>query len=374
MIKTIIVGAGPAGLTAGMYLKNCLILDQKKEIGLPVQCAEGLSKESLDRQGIEVDPNWVSATINSVQVIVPSGKAIEVSGEKMGFILDRPRFEKFLAEQCQARIQLETKVIDVQREDDVWKVKTSNGDIFESKHLIGADGPLSVVRRKVFPEEKVDVMPTLEYLVEVEREMSTSIMRMYFDNKKVKKGYLWIFPKSKRTANIGLGGKNRLDILFEDFMENVVKKEFGNYKLLENRSGAITLGGAKMKLFKDNALLIGDAGALADPIFGGGINNAMVSARLAAELILVDEAHLYEKKVKSMPFLSLDLYSAQNTLASFSNSALNQLAEVLEGKDLFYLKSIPGVVGLFSKSELRKKFISILRLLWILQKNAASFA
>ena len=44
IFETIIVGAGPGGLTAGRYLKDCLILEQKEEIGKPVQCAEGLSK------------------------------------------------------------------------------------------------------------------------------------------------------------------------------------------------------------------------------------------------------------------------------------------------------------------------------------------
>jgi len=31
--ETIIIGAGPAGLIAGRYLKDALILDKKKEIG-----------------------------------------------------------------------------------------------------------------------------------------------------------------------------------------------------------------------------------------------------------------------------------------------------------------------------------------------------
>jgi len=45
VFKTIIIGAGPAGLTAGTYLKDALILEKEKEIGIPVQCTEGISQE-----------------------------------------------------------------------------------------------------------------------------------------------------------------------------------------------------------------------------------------------------------------------------------------------------------------------------------------
>jgi len=372
MFETIIIGAGPAGLIAGKHLKDCLILDQKKEIGLPVQCAEAISKESLDRQKIKPDPAWVSAEISVIEIIAPSGKVVRISGDKLGFILDRPLFEKFLAKKCQAKIKLQAKVVDIKREDGFWKVKTEKEEVFKSEYLIGADGPLSIVRRKVF-DEKIEVLPSIEYLVEIEKEIDTSIMKMYFDNEKFPEGYAWIFPKSKKTANIGLGGKSRLSQRFQDFMERIVKKDFGDYKILENRSGTVPWGGAKIKLFKDNAFLVGDAGALVDPIFGGGMESAMVSGKIAADCILKNLASHYESKIKSLPLFSADLLSAQKILYSLSNSALNQLAELLDEKDIFYLKTIPGFFKLFSKTELRKNAFKILKFFFILQKNTISF-
>ena len=47
LFETIIVGAGPGGLVCGKYLSNALILEQKEEIGKPVQCAEGLARYFL---------------------------------------------------------------------------------------------------------------------------------------------------------------------------------------------------------------------------------------------------------------------------------------------------------------------------------------
>ena len=63
--ETIIVGAGPAGLIAGKYLADSLILDKKREIGTPVQCGEGISEQALKFQGIKADPAWSSAKIYS---------------------------------------------------------------------------------------------------------------------------------------------------------------------------------------------------------------------------------------------------------------------------------------------------------------------
>jgi len=371
--QTIIVGAGPAGLIAGKYLKDALILEQKKEIGRPIQCAEAISQTALEEQGIKPSPDWISAVIDEVEVIAPSGKKIKIKVDKLGFILDRPVFEKFLAKKCQAKIQLNQKVVDIKKEENGWKLKTQRGLVFESQYLIGADGPLSIVRRKIF-NEKVGLLPCIEYLVKLEKEIKNEVMRMYFDKEKFPDGYAWIFPKSSNTANIGLGGKRDLDKTFQYLMETRVRPEFGPYQLLENKSGVVPWGGAKIKLFQDNAFLVGDAGALADPIFGGGINNAMISGRIAAESILSGKPHLYERKIKKLPSFSAELLSAQKILYSMPNPVLNQLAEILEKKDVFYLKTIPGILEILSKEHLRKNFSKIVKFFLILEKNTGSFA
>lgn len=367
--ETIIVGAGPGGLMAGRYLNDALILDQKEEIGKPVRCAEGISRESLERQKIKLDKNWISAFIDTIQLVSPSGKIIKIEEKNIGFVLNRELFEKFLARGCRAEIKLKKKVVDVELENNLWRVETENGEVFLSKYLIGADGPFSIIRKKVF-EEKVGLLSTIEYLVELEKEIDTSAMKIYFDKEKFPSGYAWIFPKSKKKANIGLGSEKNLVEKFKDFMEGIIRRDFGNYKLLENRSWVIPWGGAKIKLFKDNAFLVGNAGGLVDPVFGGGINNAMVSGKLAAECILSGNPHLYEKKLKSLPFFSRDLLLAQRILYSLPNPVLNEIAEVLEGKDIFYFKTAPAFFEILSKKNLRKNFLKILKLFAILRKIA----
>ena len=137
--ETIIIGAGPAGLIAGWHLKNALILDKKQKIGTPVICGEGIAREALERQGIKPDPSWISCAIDSVQIIMPDGKSFGEFYNESGYVIDRTKFEKFLASKCKCKIRLNTNVIGIEKKDNIYQITTGNGEIFKSKYIIGAD-------------------------------------------------------------------------------------------------------------------------------------------------------------------------------------------------------------------------------------------
>lgn len=370
LYDTIIIGAGPAGLIAGKYLEGALILDQKKEIGRPIQCGEGLSHKALEMQGIKPDSSWISCKINTVQRIAPNNKIIGRFHQNLGYVIDRGTFENFLAKNCKAEIKLNSRVIDIKKSNELWEVVTENGEIFKSKYLIGADGAHSIVRKKIFRQE-VEIIPALDYLVELEGKIDRQIIKIYLDNEKYPQGYAWFFPKSEKTANIGLGGKGNLSEKFERFMKEKVEKEYGNCRILENKSGIIPIRKENSGFFKDMAMLVGDAAGLADPIFKGGMNQAMVSGKIAAECIFKNEVELYEQKIESMPFADPKLIAASKIFYSFDNKVLNELGEILENRDTSYLKTVPGIIKFLSKPNLRNRnnLFRIYNFFFIWQKN-----
>jgi len=373
IFETIIIGAGPGGLSCGRHLDNALILEQKEEIGKPVQCAEGLAKYFLDRLNISPNSDWISAVIDDSRTILPNGKSASLAAKEGGYILDRINFEKFLADQCRAKIQLRKRAVEIDKKGEIWQVITQDGEKFESKYLVGADGPASLVRRKVF-KEKVTIYPCLQYLVELEKEVDCKIMKLYFDRERFPRGYAWFFPKSKNTANIGLGsgGKLNLQTALNDFLENTVKKDLANYRLLKNISGVIPLAKEPIKLVKENALLVGDAGAMIDPITAGGIGNAMVAGEEAAKCILAKDINSYPFKIEFLSCFNRGMFLAQEILYSLDNKSLNEVGEIMEksGGNILYLKNFSALPDLLSKPNLRKNIFKIIRLILIYKKHA----
>ena len=399
--ETMIIGAGPAGLIAGWYLDNALILDKKQEIGAPVNCGEGISRKALERQGIKPDNSWISAAIDSVQTIMPNGKSFGGFHKGAGYVIDRTKFEKFLASKCQAKIQLNTKVVDIRpietpksakqspcpaegarpqgarprKSPCCFQITTDQGETFKSKYIIGADGPNSIVRKKFF-QEKINFVPAIEYSVKLEKPVETNIIKIFFDNEKYPDGYAWIFPKSKNLANIGLGGNGNLTRAFNEFLENTIKPNYGTCELLENKSGIIPFDNIKISDNR-NIMLAGDAAGLIDPILKGGMNQAMRSGRIAAQCVLNNEIHLYESKIKSLPSANPELFKANKILCSLSKESLNELGEIMnrasENKTSEFSTAVQSAARILKNPVARKDTLKLLKLFSIYNKTKNTF-
>ncbi|RCV63049.1 digeranylgeranylglycerophospholipid reductase [Methanophagales archaeon] len=101
----VVVGAGPAGSvtakTAAEHGLDVLLIERNQEIGVPVKCAEGVSKDI--EKFVVPDKKWVSAVVKGANIYSPDGTKVAMAGNKMedvGYVLERRIFDKFLA--CEA--------------------------------------------------------------------------------------------------------------------------------------------------------------------------------------------------------------------------------------------------------------------------------
>jgi len=151
----IVVGSGPAGGTAARYAARrglkVLLVDKRKEIGVPVQCGEYVAhNEEIrsifpDVEGLE-DLMAVPYHVREVDTPViriwsPKGRRYEVPFK--GFTVRRDRMDQGIAAQAVdegAEIMTETTVVRVHGEE----VATNHGT-FQGKVVIGSDGPRSTV-------------------------------------------------------------------------------------------------------------------------------------------------------------------------------------------------------------------------------------
>ena len=360
--QTIVIGAGPAGLNAARFLaEKALILDKKPKIGLPVHCGEGISTDALKREEIAVKDKWIATYIRHIKRIMPNGRYIgERRDDPYAVVLKRDVFERHLAAQTPSEIRLNTRVVRIERENNMFRVQTDKGELFYSTYLIGADGPNSLVARQVFGLTP-SLIPAVNYTAVFEKSVPNDALQMYFGHEIAPFGYGWLFPTSTHSANVGLliKHKGRVRDYFHAFLRTVVKPLFGTFALKENKSGVLPAGGFYPEVLKENAFLTGDAGAFTDPIFEGGINMALYTGRLAAQSINSGNPMEYQSRINRLPFTGQDLVNAQKLFYSLDDDTLNALGDVLHANGTSHLSTQEGQAAFASKPDLMRNRIAI---------------
>ncbi len=288
----VVVGAGPAGSTAARYcaLKgvNTLLIDKKKDIGIPVQCGEflptlGELKNVLTKvpnldELLDIETRFISRKTNAVQFVTP--KMRQYTLEMKGITIERRMYDRHLAVkavEAGADIKINTKVIGFNGK----KIKTNKGSI-EAKVIIGADGPHSQIARVAGLSQPKILSPCIGE--EIAGDFG-SVVKMYFGNV-APGGYAWIIPK-KETANIGLGIQkgvvnSTLRKLLDKFKTRVCTSQA---KPIFTTTGLVPISGPIPKTVKNNILIVGDAAGHVMATNGGGIPIAMVCGRIAGNVV-----------------------------------------------------------------------------------------
>ncbi|MEM5871604.1 MAG: NAD(P)/FAD-dependent oxidoreductase [Candidatus Aenigmatarchaeota archaeon] len=356
----IIVGVGPAGSSVARYCAHqglkVLAVEKRQEIGSPKRCGEGLSKSALERMDIKLDNTWVTQVIKGASVYAPNGKKITVDFEgPEGWVIERKQFDKYLAKIASkegAKILTKTEVIDVKRDGKKLKVfLKANGELFEvgCKILVACDGIESRIARIMGLDTTISLNDIASC---VQFEMSNikidpDRIELYFGNEVAPGGYVWIFPKGKDSANVGIGvrkpfAKKSALAYLKDFIKT--KENLRSGSILEVNSGGVPVGGFLSTMVDDNFLIVGDAAHQVNPIHGGGIAESYVAGRIASEAIvkairfndyskkmLMD----YEKKWwKERGEKLKKLLRLREVVESLNDEELNWLADYLKGEEL----------------------------------------
>ncbi|AKB18277.1 MULTISPECIES: digeranylgeranylglycerophospholipid reductase [unclassified Methanosarcina] len=374
----IVVGAGPAGSiaakTAAEKGLDVLLIEKRQEIGAPVRCAEGVSKEFL-RKHVEIDKRWVCADVNGSRVYAPDGTKVEMteklSGKEVGFVLERKVFDLALAElaaKAGAEVRVRTRATDLIIEDRFVKGARLMhlGKEYEVRAdiVIGADGIESKVGRWAGIDTSLkpaDIETCVQYLV-AGVDIDQECCEFYLGNEISPGGYVWVFPKGEGKANVGIGILGSKGGKFKprpvDYLNKFVEKHFPEGKIVEMVFGGVPVSGNIEKFTANGLMLIGDAARQSDPITGGGILNGMDAGKMAGEAAYeaistgdVSEEkleELYEKRWKTGVGKKIDTnLIVKNCFVNLSDEDLNSLAHSVKDVKFESMRLLDLLFALF---------------------------
>ncbi len=292
----IVVGSGPAGAMAARALAEkglkTLIVERRKEIGVPVRCGEAIAENAYRMSGLPVEPPIIANVVDGAWFDTPQKEGITLDMPLRGFVLNRDVFEKELVQsavETGAGVEKKTTVTGMKKSRDMWVVLT-NRERYGARAVVGADGVESRVGRWAGIKTAIKVENTgvaAQYVVGGMR-FGENAHRLGFavDWDFTETGYAWTFPKGGGKANVGilLSGENGGRVWGSlDRYAALMKKKNRDMKILARVNGAIPLSPPARVVAANGVFLCGDAARLANAFSGGGIRNALLSGKMAGE-------------------------------------------------------------------------------------------
>ncbi|MCL2141434.1 MAG: NAD(P)/FAD-dependent oxidoreductase [Methanimicrococcus sp.] len=374
----IVVGGGLAGAVAARHAAeggaSVLLIEKRQEIGDPIRCAEGVGIKDMERF-IDMEERFCAAKIKGATIYVPDGTPIKLRpknpDEVYGYILERKIFDRALVERAaKAGAEVHTKTSAtglIINDGKVAGVKISHLGVEKevaAKIVIGADGVESKVGRWAGINttlKPADIETGVQYLM-TNIEIDPDNVEFFMGNQHAPGGYVWIFPKGKDRANVGiglLGSKISEGGRPIDYLNNFVQTKFPNGKIIEMAYGGVPVSGGIEKIYGNGIMLVGDAGQLTDPITGGGIKHALFSGEfagtIAAEAVQADDFSeqmlkkyqtLWEKNFGKIMERNLKL---KDYYVDMSDEEANKIAKSLQGVDFAGVLEVPQLVKVLVK-------------------------
>jgi geranylgeranyl reductase family protein len=312
----IVVGAGPAGSATAYYLAQAglkVLLLEKATFPRDKICGDGLTPRAvraLIAMGVDINaPGWIR---NKGLRIFGGGVKIELPWPELAsfpdFGLVRPRqdLDQLLAEHAaKAGADLRTgtnvtaPIID-ERTDRIVGVTTRDGREFRAPLVVAADGNSARLALSMDIRKRED------------RPMGVAVRRYYetprhdddyleswlelWDGDRLLPGYGWVFGCGNGTSNVGLGLLNTSKSFQNTDYREMLKRWCANmpeeWQFTEEfatgpvRGAALPMGFNRQPHYSRGMLLVGDAGGMINPFNGEGIDYAMESGHLAADIIV----------------------------------------------------------------------------------------
>jgi len=329
-----IVGAGLGGLFAAKSLSENgirpLVLERNKNVTDSI-CGELTNENTLKILEIPKDSEIISNKLHRTEVIsLDSGKKMEIPENVMkeNYLLDSSLLKEYLkeiAESNRTTFKFKSNVVNVTKSDIfITGVKTVKEN-YKSNITVGSDGSRSIIAQKGgFDLNNFKDLPAVRFKLKNCKGLDSDCVYFYL-GRNIGLGYLWLYPRSRTEANVGIGSINSKDMIsiLTNFIKN--KPELRQARIVDKNGDTIPYSGLLPNFVGNGALLIGDAAGQVSNLVGGGVETTMVGAKMASQAIT--------KSIK------LQNYSAEH-LKMYEDNYRNSYAGINVQKTAKYLSKI----------------------------------
>ncbi len=290
----VVVGAGPAGSTAARGIasqgRGVLLLDRAK-FPRDKPCGGGVTIRCAELLPFDISP-VVEHTVTGAEVrLGHRGRRVQREyGGILTYMTQRRRLDHFLVERAQeagAEFRDGLHVAQVRKLADGTFEVTTRDQLIHARALVGADGANGIVANSLGFARPPEAAVALEGNIACpDGPPAWTQGRVVLQLGVMPGGYAWVFPKGDHI-NVGVGGwKAIAGPRLRPALERVCR-DYGldSSKLTNLRGHHLPIGRPGAPLTTGGAALVGDAGALLDPLSGEGIYAAIASGTAVAPAI-----------------------------------------------------------------------------------------
>ena len=273
----LVVGCGPSGAASAYAAAKkglkVVCIEKKHPIGVPVQCAEAVSSYLIKFLPFKIPRELLVWRTNGVIFYIEDKVAFKrVGGLWGGYAINRIDFDQRLAKKAisaGAKVMDSTELLSMQFDEDRYvsevTVKVLNKKLsIVPRMLIAADGVESKVLHLlgVYKAKEGDFAPIYSWEMRNLMLDKPNFEHVFVGNF-ANNGYGYIFPKSRTTANIGVGAvfqTERMDKKFEKFVSLPdIAKQMKSAAYASEKSKIAPFDDISKKWVYGNTILVGDA-------------------------------------------------------------------------------------------------------------------
>ena len=292
----VVVGAGPAGCNFARRVDSrkydILLLDGAGQRGEKV-CAGLLSPDAQDLLA-EYDICIPNEILVSPQLF--SVRTMDLAGEKMRHYrrnymnVDRAKFDRFLLDMIPDAVDvLSATCQSIFKDENGYTIEVRTAEERKTIHcdyLIGADGANSIVRKRVFPNKKIERYVSIQQWFEA--KCKNPYYSCIFDNA-TSPSCSWIFFKGGKMVFGGAFASTHCREAFELQKQKLIEKGIVSRDIFQSPIKTEACMVSRPHFLNgicrgaDNAFLLGEAAGFISPSSLEGISFALSSAESLAQ-------------------------------------------------------------------------------------------